>query len=266
MDYVITNKNERMHFYIENHSIKLLEKGCESPKILLKSVKEPFCAFYKDGIYHIIGVNNKNEIIYIPYKNDLVKFYVLCKLNGDIKVKRILLSGCRKLINLTYSAEYNKETLLVHCILGNNAKPSVIDKIIGDWFWIWQDKVYYTNRYRNMGFQDLSCGKPCRFVNLEGNAKFPYAASFDKKEYFLYIKDNKIILNNQIITDDKNAEMAIVVPKKEISVFWKSGDVVRYLIIKDGKQGRIISTCTPRLCVCQNSDNIYCDYLWERRK
>ena len=109
-----------------------------------------YCA--KDKSVHIICTDHDNKLIYILSDGEGWKKYVISKLNRDIFVSDMRFYSVRGRLNLLYSALYNGENLLVHCILGDHAKPSAVDVIETPHFSVSDGRAYYTNSKGILGF------------------------------------------------------------------------------------------------------------------
>lgn len=269
MDYIINEKNACEHYFLREG--KGVQTACEKnmflPETIFKDAKKAFCVFKKEDVLHIICVNGKNELVYIPKKDGEYKQYVLCELKEGFDVKEIKITASGEMLNLLCSAEYEGEMLLIHCVLGNQAKPSVIDKMQEQYFFVYKERVYYTNKSGVLGYQELTDGKPDRFIKAAEGAFKPYLYEDEGNKYLVYIKDGAIYLNNILKYEDCDAETPVIARRGErLILIWKSGAVLKYVDLKTGGADapkRVISTGTPVLYSIQEGENIYYDYAAE---
>lgn len=184
---------------------------------------------------HIICADNENRLIYAFSENDEWKKYIISKLNDDIYVLDMKLYSIKGRLNLIYSALYNGETLLVHCILGDQAKPSTIDVIENSHFHIAEEKVYYTNKNGDFGYVLLSDEKPTGFNLIYEDAHFGTAYNICGSEKILFIRDNKLFLNGIELLSDKFMEMPVMFfENNKYYIMWKSGSFIKYITSKNG--------------------------------
>ena len=99
----------------------------------------------KDKTVHLLCTDHENKLIYASSDGNIWKKYVISMLSQDVSVSDIHLYSIRGRLNFMYSALYNGENLLIHCILGDHAKPSTVDVCETPHFFIKKNKVYYTN-------------------------------------------------------------------------------------------------------------------------
>ncbi len=260
MDYIIKDKNYR--FYYKRGDGLLMQKGSALPERLNPKSTENFCVYEQNGVIHIICVSEENELLYTILNENKRNDCVLCRLGEQFAVKKITAAPSGGRMNLIYSAEYNGENLLVYCVLGNNAKPSVIDKLKSGYFFVFASCVYYTNAAGIMGYQEFSDGKPDRFIRTEDGAEDVYLCERDGKSYVVFRKSNTIFVNYMPITDDVDVSHPILALRgTKLELMWKSGAIVKYTDLENPKHiNRLISTGEqPLICIFEK-DGIFYNY------
>lgn len=184
----------------------------------------------KSGNVHLICIDKENRLIYAVRKNDKWKKYILTSLNSDIFVSDMRLYNAGGRLNLLYSALYNGETLLIHCILGDHAKPSTVDTLETSHFYIYNKRVYYTNARGELGYVALSDEKPAGFNKLYSDAHCCTLYNLGGKELMLFTRESKLFINGEEILYDSHMEMPTLVKGADRAyIMWKSGSFVRYI-------------------------------------
>ncbi len=204
--------------------------GMSGPRCICKEGSEVFFV-YKDneGVIHLITVDKKNRFIYMNCKDEEWHQYVICSINENMIVKKVMIGMSRIGQNLFYSAEYQQEHILVHCVLGNHAMPSTIDKMNCESFFVNRNKVYYSNADGILGCRDFSDGKPDDFVKI-ARGRMPYILNINNKEYIVYKNGDQIYVNAQACAKDAAAEHPIIVNNKGmLTLMWQDRDFVKYL-------------------------------------
>lgn len=266
MNYLILGEQGLQHFYYkDNEGIRSArEKNIFLPETIFKDGQKPFCVYDEGGILHIICVNEKNELIYIANKDGAYKTYMLSELKDTFSVQEMKICASGERLNLLCSVRYDGDILLIHCILGNMARPSVIDKMGSSYFFAFGDKVYYTNQCGVLGFQDLADGKPDRFVSVVEDAEMPYLYFDGTNEYIVYKKGNTIYINHRPVVEDAACEGPVLTMRGgKLILIWKSGAVLKYTAAdnNDGEPPkRIVSTGEAVLYSIQENENIHYDY------
>ena len=90
---------------------------------------------------HIITENNASKLVYIRGRNNEWQNFDICTIKDGIKIKRIMIGENSIGKNLFYSAEYQDEIILVHCVLGNKAMPEAIDTLLCENFFIYNENA-----------------------------------------------------------------------------------------------------------------------------
>lgn len=236
--YLTISKTKNKLYYKTNNGIcesTILYDRLTDSKIILNDIKESFFVYKDSKNTHMIAVSNENELIYMTLKNNKWQKFIISKLNPKIEIKKIMIGVSNSRQNLFYSAKYEEEFILVHCILGNNALPETIDKLSDENFFVNGDFVYYSNQNKDICKQDFSDGKPCIFTRIS-NGNMPYIANINENRYLISKRDNDILINNKIITTDLYSEFPILQHDNDILVLlWKSGDFLKYLPINKEK-------------------------------
>lgn len=188
---------------------------------------DKFCVFH-DGAHHvhILCTNQECEIVYLLWKNNQWHRCVITKCKQDIVPLTFRIGTAQGRIQMFYSAKYQEEIILVHCVLGLNALPSTLDKMLEDSYCIFDNKVYYTNEYGVLGYQDFADGKPDRFITLYENGKMPYASH----DGLVWKQKNTLMFRDKALFEDFYAENPILVRNRDqLMLMWQSGDFVRYM-------------------------------------
>ena len=234
-NYIILHNGTEEHYFFKPY-----EGLCFRQK--KKVAWQEYQVLYRDcldhfGVYmdesetiHILCANTAGELVYLLYRGEEWHKYVLAKLPEGLKTGRIKLSPAGGRLNLLYSASYNNEDLLVHCILGNNAQPATIDKLSGDEFFLSGERVYYTNGAGVLGYQDLSDGKPEQFHAICEGAVSPYILQAGEMRFMTYKKGDAIYFQNEPVYEYRYAEDPILVlNENRLMLLWKDGGFIRYL-------------------------------------
>lgn len=189
----------------------------------------------RNGAVHLICVNDENKLIYAVRKDGALKKYVLSSLSPEIYVSDMRLYNAGGRLNLLYSALYNGENLLIHCILGDHAKPSTVDTLETSHFCIDKDRVYYTDADGTLGYVLLSDEKPAGFHKLYDDAHCCTVYDMSGKNIMLFTRESKLFIDNSEILYDSRMEMPIFVNGSDrLFIMWKSGSFVRYITSFNG--------------------------------
>ena len=226
----------------------------------------------KDKNVHLICTDYDGKLIYAVSQGDEWKKYVISKLSPDIAVSDMRLYSIRGRLNLMYSALYNGENLLVHCILGDHAKPSTIDTLETPHFFIKGTKVYYTNSNGVFGFVNISDEKPVGFHSLYEDAHFGTVYTIDGKDNILFSRNSSVFLNGTEVAHDSYIEMPILVkaPGKTY-IMWKNSGFVWYALSLDdenfNKPMRFMSTGrTMNIYILQTENNFLPYYGYDAQR
>lgn len=216
-------------------------KGKEN--IILKNSTDKFFV-YNDKI---ISYSKEHKLIYMVNKQNQWDSYTIATLNKDIDVRKIIVASNKKNENLFYSASLKGEIVLIHCVLGNNAMPSVIAKMENEEFFVYKTSVYFTNNNGITGYCDFSDSKPEIFTPC-----FEGEVSYVTEGKIVYKKGDDIFINDKKCCSDSNAEIPIIV--NDI-LMWKSGSCIRY-ISDNGKIIQYISSgIEPQIFVISDAND-----------
>lgn len=237
MNYILYADNAFMHFFhskTKGLCLKIKKNGQWSDtSFLCHDSKDGFFVYLdKNEKIHILCCNIKNDIIYITNKNSEWQTFVLSIGKPDISPLEFKIAQTGNILSFFYSASFKDSVILVHCILGKNAKPESLDCLLTTCakFSVNLGKIYYTNKDGILGFRDFSDGKPGEFFKIAENATYPYAVNINSKEYLLYKKDGFIFLNNTKIFSDPLCTFPVISNKdNKLTIQWKSNSFVRYL-------------------------------------
>ena len=217
----------------------------------------------KDKTIHLLCTDHENKLIYMSRGDNDWKKYVISKLSQDVFISDMRLYSVRGRLNFMYSALYNGENLLIHCILGDRAKPSTVDVCETPHFFIKGNKVYYTNSKGVLGFVNIDDEKPMGFNPVYENAHFGTVYDIGGKEKFLFAREGVVFLDEKELALDKRLEMPILsICGGKIYIMWKSGSFIRYITSSDGNKFsepmRFMSTGKPiNLYTAQRGDSFF---------
>lgn len=278
-NYLIRTKNGIEHYFYRPYegicAKRRISGGVwQEYKSVLKSGRDTF-GVYADNQdrVHLICTDAENQLIYAVRKNDVWKKFILSGLSSDVFVcdMRIYPVGGR--LNLLYSALYNGETLLVHCILGDHAKPQAVATLETSHFFIYNEKVYFTDVSGRLGYVLLSDEKPSGFYFLYDDAHFGTLSTLGGKELMIFTRGSRLFINGEEILYDSRMETPVFVKGADRAyIMWKSGSFIRYIATFNGgvtwsDPMRFMSTgVTPSLYIAQQGDifNLYYGYQNEK--
>ncbi|MBR4172862.1 MAG: hypothetical protein IKR46_00655 [Clostridia bacterium] len=209
----------------------------EAEAVLLEG-RDSFSVYLaKDGNVHLICTDYGGNLVYAVNSGGTWKKYILSKLGSDISVSDMRLYSVRGRLNLMYSVLYNGENLLVHCILGDRAKPNTVDTIETSHFFIKNGRAYYTNANGTLGYVNLADEKPSVFTPVYDDAHFGTVYNLSGgKEHILFSRNSSVFLDAKELAHDTHLEMPILANiKNKIYIMWKNGSFVRYIASDDGE-------------------------------
>lgn len=233
--------------------------------------REPFSVLdASDGSIHLVCMDSENMLIYANCRNNVWKRYILAKLSKDIFVSNMHLYAVRGRLNLLYSALYNGEHLLIHCILGNHAKPSTVSALLDSHFFVYKNKVYYTKPDGALGFTALEDEKPEIFNRLYDDARSVSVWEDSGREFLIFIRNSRLFINGKEILYDSAIENPVFVKGADrLYIMWKSGGFIRYISSFNGgvtwsEPMRFISTgITPKLYTFRSGNALRLYYGYE---
>lgn len=237
-NYLVMPKNMPEHYFYKSgiYMKRRLTSGIwQEPVPVFSGGRDGFGIYCSnDKNVHLICSDYGGNLIYAVSSGDEWKKYVISKLAGDISVSDMCLYSICGRLNLMYSAIYGGENLLIHCILGDHAKPSAVDSLESPHFFIKGTKVYYTNTIGVFGFVSLSDEKPSEFTPIYKNAHFGTVYDIDGRERVLFSRDSSVFLDGTEIACDTHVEAPILAKiRDKFYVMWKNGGFVRYVTSPD---------------------------------
>lgn len=240
-NYIIMPENAVEHYFYKPYEGICMRKKSSvgiwnEHTQVFGGAKDGFGLYCKDKTVHIICTDHDNKLIYIVGDGVNWRKHIISKLSSDIFISDMRLYSIRGRLNLMYCALYNGENLLVHCILGDHAKPTAVDVIETPHFCIMGGKAYYTNAKGVFGFVNLADEKPSVFNPIHENAHCGTVYVVDGKERMLFTENSSVFLDDKEIAHDMHLEAPVLVcARGKIYVMWKSGNFVRYAVSDDGE-------------------------------
>lgn len=271
-DYLINQNHGGEHYFYrpyEGICVKRRTSGGfwqEHSQVIPKG-RNPFCVYQaQDMNMHVICVDAEGRLVYAVRRDNEWKKYTLSRFQEDVTLTNIQLCPVRGRLNLLYSALYNGENLLVHCILGNHAKPTTVSHLADPHFFIFKNKVYYTNQSGTLGFTDFSDEKPIYFSKLHDDAKNVSICEHAGKEMLIFTHNSRLFINGKDVLYDERIENPILVKGADrIYVMWKSGGFIRYISSFNGgttwsEPMRFINSNSAVRLYTYQSGNTFCHY------
>ena len=247
-NYIVMPKNTPEHYFYRSgiYMKRQLPSGIwQEPVSVFSGGRDGFSVYCSKNSVHLICTDYGGNLIYAVSAGDEWKKYAISKLSSDIAVSDMRLYSVRGRLNLMYSALYNGENLLVHCILGDRAKPATVDILETPHFFIKGSKVYYTNANGVLGSVNLSDEKPSVFTPIYEDAHFGTVYDVGGRERILFSRNSSVFLDGRELAHDMHLEMPVMSDiGGKIYVMWKSGSFVRYITSVDGENAVILSSIT----------------------
>lgn len=263
--YLINGDTGAQLFFYKNYegicALNLREGHSERERVICHDGGANFFVYQSgDGAIQLITESASSGLIYMLCRNNEWHRYDIGGINADLKVKKIMIGANKLGQSLFYSALYHGEYILVHCVLGDNAMPSTVDKLFSEDFFIYNMRVYYTNEKGIMGYQSFADGKPLQFVYC-GEGEMPYACNVNGKNYLTYKKGASIIVNGRVYAEDIASEYPVICKNADKTMLvWKSRDFIRAVPIENEEMSRTVQSSAygtrPELFVM--SDGIAC--------
>lgn len=202
----------------------------------------------KRNFIHIVGVSKKNELIYLKGRDGVWQEAIIAQGMQEIGRLEIAVSHSRK--DMLYSTFYENEWILVHCVLGNGARPNKIAGLCEKDFSVFGDRVYFSDSDENICYMDFSDGKPVNRVKLH-KGRMPYVTNEESDIYIAYKNDNALFVNGERFVNDLSAEMPVIVKNNDdFILMWRSGDFVKYADFKSKKIRHIAIGAKPDIIIC----------------
>ncbi len=238
-NYLVMPKNTPEHYFYRSgiYMKKQSPSGIwQEPVPVFTGGRDGFSVYCSQSSVHLICTDYSNNLIYAVLAGDEWKKYAISTLSSDIAVLDMRLYSVRGRLNLMYSALYNGENLLVHCILGDRAKPATIDILETPHFFIKDSKAFYTNSNGVFGSVNLSDEKPSVFTPIYEDAHFGTVYNVGGRERILFSRNSSVFLDGKELAHDTHLEMPILADiGGKIYVMWKSGSFIRYIMSLDGE-------------------------------
>ena len=211
--------------------------GFDQTETVISNGVSAFCAYGDSaGIAHIIHTDPDNNLYYSQMQGGQIKTHRLSSIPAEIYPENFRLYSVGGRLNLLYSARYQEGYILVHCILGNQAKPHIVAQLDSAHFQIFKGNVYYTNSQGDVGYTALADEKPEGFSLLFEKGKNVSVLEADEAELVIYTRDNKLFAGgNQLVYDSRMEMPTLYLSHNKPTVTWKSGGYVRSITLnKDG--------------------------------
>ncbi len=225
-----------------------------------------------DGSIHLVCVDSENMLVYANCRNNVWKRYILAKIPKDVIVSNMHLYSVRGRLNLLYSAILGGEHLLIHCILGNHAKPSTVSALLDSHFFVYKNKVYYTKPDGTLGFTSLEDEKPEIFNRLYDDARSVSVWEDSGKEFLIFVRNSRLFINGKEVLYDSAIENPVFVKGADrLYIMWKSGGFIRYISSFNGgvtwsEPMRFINTgITPKLYTFRSGNILRLYYGYENK-
>lgn len=249
-----------MHFlWVEHSGLIVRHNICEQ---IYKNSTDKFCVFANKVGIHIVSVSKNDELVYIVTNQKSKKECILCRLPKNTKIDSLRLAESSGMMNLFFTAEYGGGTILVHCVLGKNSRPEILDKTPSKNFFVFGTNIYYTNQKGVLGRCDFSDGKPSEFVPISTDAEDAYLYIDGKEKYIVFRKKHNIFVNGKCVPADKGANLPILVKRADkLLLMWNNGEIVKYVDLKNTANIRQIMSSGKQDLIFIQKDKIYYDYL-----
>lgn len=203
-------------------------------RILCREIDGRFSVLTDGERLHLVGVTQKNELLYFLCRDGEWTKYQLTAFGADFQIQRVLLHHTGRYFQLLCTVRYQEELLLIHCVLGNQAKPETIGKLAEDSFSVFQHRVYYANDQGILGYQELSDGKPEQFYESAKEGRMPEVRRCGGKERIVFCLDGAIYFDGAKAAEDRDAEAPVLFEKDHrITILWRSGAYLRYILSAD---------------------------------
>lgn len=251
MDYIIGENGSRQYWFCRpNEGIcfrHLRSDGEPGEKRCVLGGSFGAFGIWPDGeAVHIVAASADGKMIYAKYEKGEAERIILTAVPDGAEIAKLSLYPVRGRLNMLFSLRSGGEIFLMHCVLGNNALPHTVSKLLCADFFVDGMRVYYTRPDGAAGFSELADERPEIFVRTANCASAPYVID----GHIVYLSDGKIYFDKQEIFKDAAAERPIAVEvASEYFVMWQSGATVRYMPAGGGKKpsGIINPSCEPRI-------------------
>lgn len=259
-NYIILRNNVQEHFFVNktDEIVFHIKDNSVSFTTVQSNANGDFGLFFDErNNIHIVHSDRTNNIIYTLIKNSNISHHTLLSAKSNLSLSDFSLQMHHGILNLFYIAETGGELFLIHCVLGNNALPSVISKISDKNYFLHEGRIYFSDSDTNLGYCDFSDGKPSNFVPLFKNSHSPYLCGENGDRHITWRCGDDIVLDGSPIITDKNAETPIILNGDNPMLMWKSNNMINYININEPTSSpmRFVSTGkSPQLFCVQNHD------------
>lgn len=198
---------------------------------VIASGREPFSVYQSpDENIHIVCIDAEKNLVYAVRHGGIWKRHILSKISEEVTVLNMHLYSVRGRLNLLYSALFCDENLLIHCILGDHARPSVAAKLSDSNFFCRKNRIYFTNQDGDLGFLNSDDEKPSFFNRLYKDASAVSIGEYLGKEFLIFVKDSRLFLNGrEILSDSEITAPIMVCGADRLYIMWKNGSFIRYI-------------------------------------
>ena len=230
MDFLIEENGIAVHYFVkpgEGLARQSARGSAWQPReCILRGAKDGFGLYTDGNTVHIVSADENDELIYLVGSDKNWRRFILAKLDSSSQILTIRIYPVRGRLNMLYSVAKGDDILLMHCILGNNARPHTVSKLLCDNFFVYGMRVYYTLADGRTGFCELADEKPDLFIRISDNCSVPYLHDGN----MAYTSCGRIYFNNREIAYDEGADGVIITETNgQLFVAWKSGDFVKYV-------------------------------------
>lgn len=233
--YIVPEENA--HYYC-SRGIGIYRKDVfakTEPKLLLPGGLDGF-GLYRNELTHIIGTVAGNDIYYIQSGRQPVK--IMTGRDG-IKPYDFTLTENRGKLIAFYKTDYEGETLLFKCAIGEGVKPRLVSALseTAASYCSAGGRVYYTSAEnalvsrrvdaQSIGPEELICP----------GGELPCCHASSEKSFLVYKCGNNIIVNDVFTAYDEYIESPVIFSSGErLYLQWKSGCFIRYMTSADGRR------------------------------
>lgn len=230
MDFLTQEQGQTVHYFI--HAQDGLVRSCsragswQPRERILCGAKDGFGLFCENEQVHIVTATKQNELIYLAGSGGDFRKFILASFGAEYQIHKICIYPVRGRLNMLYSVQNGENITLMHCILGNNAKPNTVSRMQSKDFFVSGMRVYFCTPGEAAGFCELSDEKPDFFIRMFEKSGVPYVSG----GHIAYISAAGVYFDSRRICTDENAH-GVIITEADARLFaaWKSGDYVKYL-------------------------------------
>ena len=210
----------------------------------------------ENGLTHLICTNKRHDTVYFVLKDGQWHKYILSVGRENVAPQEFCLISDHHRLHLFYTAVYNDEAILVHCLLGANAQPVTADKLSPAHIKICVagGRIYYTNKEEVLGFREFGEGGLSEFSEVAKGGCMPAAVCAEGRVLLAYKYRHKLYFNGEVALEDFTAERpALIYKPDKLLLQWKSGSFARYMA--SFNMGKTWSA--PMRFVCPSKAELY---------